>query len=198
MESGEFQIRPVECPDCGAPFPWDKPSCWLCGWKLGDPVTPGRKAQFRPKIIVETQPSHDNLTRTFSLSTIFLWMTLVSVVMGVVRVAPGLGFGVAIISLPAALRTMTSVHRRKKQFGETMTVVEKISTFLGWAVAVMAVGAAAVAAFWIAMYSICLFTLGGILAFEYGFALPAILAVGFAVVCLWKMWHREDTSNLWP
>ncbi len=132
MESDQPQARPAVCLDCGATLPPDSNRCWLCSWKVGDPITlgkkPGGSAAANGNPYASPAPP-DNLNRTFSLSTLFLWVTLACVVMGVVRIAPGVGIALAIICLPAGLRTITAVHRRQRRTGQTMTVREKLTTF---------------------------------------------------------------------
>ena len=131
MESSQPGARPAVCLDCRATLPLGSDRCWLCGWKVGDPVTPGKKpaTQAASDSNPYSSPAPDNLNRTFSLSTLFLWVTLACVVMGVVRIAPGVGIALAIICLPAGLRTITAVHRRQRRTGQTMTVGEKLTTF---------------------------------------------------------------------
>jgi hypothetical protein len=86
------------------------------------PVAPNPYASPAP-------PTDVHLNRTFSLSTMFLWTTLVAVVMGVAGVAPGLAILLAILSLPAALRTIGMVGRRTRQSGRSPTVGEKVELF---------------------------------------------------------------------
>jgi hypothetical protein len=124
---------PVQvCPQCGAHFPSPAVWCWLCGWKTGDPVfvRPERKTGSADNPYAAPAPSADDLARTYSLSTLFLWTTLVACVMGVVRIAPGLGIVLAVLSLPAALRTVGRVGRLRTKTGRAMTVSGKISTFM--------------------------------------------------------------------
>jgi hypothetical protein len=76
--------------------------------------------------------------------------------MGVVRIAPGLGYTLAIISFPAALHTIAVVAHRKRRSGHALSVPEKILAFIGslvvFALIVVAVWVAAIGA----LFVICL------------------------------------------
>jgi len=157
MDASESIPRPKDCPDCGAPFPEVGISCWLCGWKLGDPVgvLPWVKppSKENPYTSPAPPPDRGDLKWTFSLSTLFLWTALVAVVMGVVRIAPGLGIMLGIISFPAAILTISVASYRKRRSGRALTVPEKILAFvesfalfflIATAVVVAAIGALAV------------------------------------------------------
>ena len=75
-------------------------------------------------------PNAPELKWTFSLSTLFLWTALVAVVMGVVRIAPGLGIALGIFSFPAALHTTAVAAYRKRRSCRALTVPEKILVFI--------------------------------------------------------------------
>jgi ribosomal protein L40E len=133
MEPNTPVSRPTVCPDCGAPFPVEATYCWLCGWKLGDPVGVRPKPPGPSKDNPYASPAPRNpadLKWTFSLSTLFLWTALVAVVMGVVRIAPGLGIALGIFSLPAALHTTAVAAYRKRRSRRALTVPEKILVFI--------------------------------------------------------------------
>jgi len=100
---------------------------------LGDP------AGVRPKTVGPSTenpyaspapPNPADLKWTFSLSTLFLWTALVAVVMGVVRIAPGLGILLAIFCFPAAIHTTAVAAYRKRRSRRSLTVPEKILVFI--------------------------------------------------------------------
>jgi hypothetical protein len=93
------------------------------------------------------RPARTDLDRTFSLSTVFLWTTLVAVVTGVARIAPGAGVLLALLSVPAALRTIGTARHRMRATGESMNTLEKIEVFASSFALVIAIIAAAAAAF---------------------------------------------------
>jgi hypothetical protein len=155
MDQSTPVSRPKDCPECGAPFPDDGTNCWLCGWKLGDPVgvRPKRQGPSRANPYAPPAPRDPaDLKWTFSLSTLFLWTALVAVVMGVVRIAPGLGILLGFFCFPAALHTTAVASYRKNRWRRALTVREKIfvfiesfALFLSIAIAVVASAVGAVA-----------------------------------------------------
>ena len=71
-------------------------------------------------------------TRTpfqFGLSSMLLITTLVAVIMSVSVMVPGIGIALAIVSVPALLRTYVLV-RRKRENGETVTNQDKALLFV--------------------------------------------------------------------
>jgi hypothetical protein len=164
MDTNQPISRPAVCPDCGAPFPPDAMYCWLCGWKLGDPVRVGPK---------QASPSNENpyaspaprdpadLKWTFSLSTLFLWTALVAVVMGVIRIAPGLGIALAILSLPAAVHTIAVSAYRQGQSRRALSVPEKIVVFIESFALFSMIAIAVIIAAIGALFVICMASLRG-------------------------------------
>jgi len=134
MDTSQPIPRPMDCPDCGAPFPDVGLSCWLCGWKSDHPLA-DRPMQQGPSEenphASPNPPNRGNLNWTFSLSTLFLWTALVAVVMGVVRIAPPLGIALGVVSIPAALHTFGVAAYRKSRSGRALTLPDKILAFIG-------------------------------------------------------------------
>jgi hypothetical protein len=153
MDSSQPPSRPEVCPECGAAFSGEGTYCWLCGWKQGDPVGVRPTSPQKLNPYASPAPNPADLKWTFSLSTLFLWTALVAVVMGVARLAPGLGIALGIISFPAALHTTALVAYRKRRSGHALSVQEKIFAFIesfalfvliAIAIAIAAIGALAV------------------------------------------------------
>jgi hypothetical protein len=140
-----------DCPECGAPLVPGADKCWLCALKTERTVGAVPKELARapdetqlapesgpPKVqpprfegqTRTTPPAGADLGRTFSLSTLFLWTTLVAVVLGVARIAPGLGVLMVLLSFPAAFRTIGTVGRRKRRSGQSLPPGEKAGAFL--------------------------------------------------------------------
>jgi hypothetical protein len=76
-----------------------------------------------------------------------LTITLLAVVLGVGRMSPGVGLGLAIIATPALVRTCLAAVRRKSS-GQPMTPREKLGVFAASVGVVLTVGVAAGAAFY--------------------------------------------------
>ncbi|HEX3996971.1 MAG TPA: hypothetical protein VHX65_00295 [Pirellulales bacterium] len=132
MDANQSADRPAVCPECGAAFSGEGTYCWLCGWRTGDPVSadPKQRAKPRRNPHVALPNTGKRLQWTFSLSTLFLWTALIAVVMGVVRIAPGLGIPLAVLSLPAALQTTAIALNRRRRSGMPLTLGNKIADFV--------------------------------------------------------------------
>ena len=206
MDSGEFQIPPVECPDCGAQVPVGSvtSSRWLCGCKTGSEAAPTKQQFTGPKSEMQSPAAsaQRQVATTLSQSAIVLWATLLAVVLGAILIAPGLGIALAIVSLPAALRTAVSVHRREQKTGQSMSVAKRIALFLGWSVAVAVVAAAAGIAFAIAAFLAFLADCLNMLsnhpattppASSPGFGgIAAVVALVVGGLLLWAFWQIGD------
>ena len=126
------------CPECGAALAPGASSCWLCrGTGQPDVQAPGPSSPFAER----------RAAFQFSLATLMLTVTLVAVILGAFRVAPGAGIVLVIIVTPAWLRTCLSVARRKAR-GRPMTPAEKLGGFAGSVGVVVIVGVAAGIAFY--------------------------------------------------
>src|SRR5260221_1553526 len=126
-----------DCPECGAPLAAGAERCWLCAQKHERPAGPNDPAMTPvQKIPIVANPYASpaalvatNLNRTFSLSTMFLWTTLLAVLLGVTMAGPGLRIALAIVRLPAALMTIGNAGRRKRRTGRSMSPEDKVATF---------------------------------------------------------------------
>jgi len=151
MDPDQSISRQGICPDCGAAISREGHYCWLCGWKLGDPVGVRPKLQGPSKVgryASPTPPNRGDSKWTFSLSTLFLWTALVAVVMGVVRIEPGLGIAFAVLAIPAALHSAAIAAKRERHSGHALSVPQKIEAFLGsFGLVIFFAGASIIAAF---------------------------------------------------
>jgi hypothetical protein len=74
-----------------------------------------------------TRPAE--LQRTFSLGTLFLWVTLASMVLGAARIHPMFGVLLAVASVPASIATVRMARRRQRR-GRPMKTAEKVISFV--------------------------------------------------------------------
>lgn len=107
------------CPHCGASRARAGQPCWLCDEHVPDDLP-----------WVESAEPADPQRFSFSLSTMMLLMTLASICLGLLVVAPGLGVVVCVILLPVYIRTMMVLRKREAQ-GMDVSPAAKISLFLG-------------------------------------------------------------------
>src|SRR5882672_9411675 len=127
------------CPDCGASLAAGQARCWLCQRKASAPSAENPYTPPRPI-------ASGNLPAQFSLSSLFLVMTLVAVCLGVFMQAPGLGVLFGIVATPALIRTMIAASYQR-QAGAPLTALEKVGTFfISWFI-MGAIGLASFVAF---------------------------------------------------
>jgi hypothetical protein len=191
--------KSANCPDCGAAIVPGAKKCWLCALKAESAVQPARDATSTTRDAsiplnpyASPAPPIGNLDRTFSLSSMFLWTTLVAVVMGVATFAPGLAIALAILSLPAAVRTIGAVYRRKQRLGGSIGALEKIETFIASLGIVLAIVLGAVIAFTAVCFPLGLasfsFDQGGLVLFAFLAGIAAAIVVAlFLGRRLWRL-----------
>ncbi len=89
----------VYCPDCGAAVAPQGRACWLCGAAIA-PHSAVIDAE-----LLGPPPPPEPLRITFSISGLLTVTTLAALCLGVGLNWPGLGIGLAIVILPAMVRT---------------------------------------------------------------------------------------------
>jgi hypothetical protein len=133
------------CLDCGAPnFPGSA-KCFLCGHDL----TAIRQGVKPPPLPPMRGPM------TYSLSTLFLIVTLAGVCFGLIAAAPVLGIPLAVLMVPALLRTFEISSERKAR-GEEPGVEKLIGSFLSTFVSIVLLIVAAGAALCAAFFALCI------------------------------------------
>ena len=131
------------CPQCGAALSATATQCWLCRGKVD------RQAATSPRDVPppQTTPTTEHPAVQFGLASLMLTITLISVCLGVMSMAPGLGILFAIFVTPAFVRTVMAAGRRRMT-GQSMDVGEKLLAFAGSVGVVTIIGVAAGAAFY--------------------------------------------------
>ncbi|MBC8870045.1 MAG: hypothetical protein H8E44_11540 [Planctomycetes bacterium] len=129
---------PRTCPECGATLRSEASRCWLCAKTIETSTATAAQPLC---------PAEQFAARQFSLSSLMLIITLLAVVLGVARLSPGIGVGLAIVATPALVRTCITSVRRKTR-GQPMTPLEKVGVFAATLGAVLTIVIAAVAAFY--------------------------------------------------
>ena len=138
------------CWECGAVLPPKAGDCWLCG----SPCYPVAEL-----VVPEVAPSEHRTALQFSLSTLMLAVTLLSVLLGVFLMAPGLGVCLTVLVIPPFLRTLIVATRRKAR-GQPMSTEAKLGTFaktfgITIAIAICVIPTVIVVAF-VAFFVICM------------------------------------------
>jgi hypothetical protein len=178
--------QPIVCPDCGTTYTGHR--CPLC---------------FRPTSTTDAAAPalppplpHDRGGQTFGLSTLFLFITLVAVCLGVGMAVPGLGILLALLSVPAFVRASIS-SARQRAFGRRLGVEDKIVEFLGSLGLVLLILVAGFAAFSAACFISCVAAesgpgrIPGDAAMLLYIAVPVILGVTVVGWLFYKTWPRR-------
>jgi hypothetical protein len=181
------------CAECGATLRPPAEKCWLCGKALET----GEGATGESPFAAERRAG-----RQFSLSSLMLTITLLAVVLGVARISPGIGIGLAIVATPALLRTCVAAVRRKSR-GRPMTPREKLSVFaasLGVVLTiVVAAGAAFYATCWAGFFGGA--TVSSLWAEGYGpigwglvtgLVVGVVVAICVAILLARRLWPRKE------
>lgn len=183
----QVQTHQPVCRECGAAYPLAGQKCWLCGADLPERAAPSTGQASENPFAASAQ-------RTFSLSSLFLVVTLAAVCLGVFAAAPGLGIFLAIISTPALART-AFVSSRRAQTGASMSVGQKLLSFAG-ALGIVAV--TVVTASGIAVLTTCFTVLGGMAVgmrensvFTLAFIAGGAVGVGLIACVLYALWGRR-------
>lgn len=86
------------CPACGFGLFPNRVGCSLCGW--GEQRHDANAAASKlPVYQPANHDHHGQLETTFSFSSLLLFLTVGCVCLGVIRIAPGLGILLAIVTL---------------------------------------------------------------------------------------------------
>jgi hypothetical protein len=134
----------IVCRECGASLAAGHARCWLCQHKSQAGSEPNPYAAPRPV-------TGEDLSLQAGVSSLVLIMALVAVNVGAFLIWPGLGALVAVISLPALVRTLVASGRSRRR-GSAYSPLEKVEVFIVSVCIVFAVGMASVIAFFVVCF----------------------------------------------
>jgi hypothetical protein len=189
------------CLHCGASYPSTQETCGICGQQLVPagpaPLKRLQIHQFPPPKPASppTNPRPYPRVRpipsgTFTLTTLFLITTLVAILASIIAQAPGVGIMLAIVSIPALLRTMSSAARRKEA-GSRPDALEMVGVFILSALLMIVIPIATTAAFFFTCAAaVELEMKSGEAVFLLSITAALLTLVGLLVV-LWKTWPRR-------
>jgi hypothetical protein len=175
----------VHCPHCGAKNPAIEEHCQECG---------------RPLAIVIGPPAK---VRRLGLGALMLLIAEVAVCLAVMRELPGLGILMLLILVPAHLRTVVAVARRKAD-GRPMTREETVGAFVASMGLMVVIGVAAGIAFgttcfvgfWGGYGLRSLWPQPGYDGLTWGLlagaALGTVAALFVVILLLRRLWDRKD------
>ena len=128
----------VTCPECGAEVSTEIDRCWLCD-RAQD--TSAADERNHAPTIEPHQPQ-------FGITSLMLTITLIAVVLGVLRLVPGLGIALVVFVTPAFVRA-TVLAAREKAAGRRLGTGKKAVAFLASLGLVVSLVMAAGAAFYV-------------------------------------------------
>lgn len=174
------------CRECGAECHFDAARCWLCGASNPGAAHPS-----------ESISAGASTATTFSLTSLFMVMTLVAVGAGVFAAAPGLGIIFAILATPALIRTVVITAKQKSR-GVAATPGQKVVRFLGSVGVVLLV----LISIGVALLTACLtacagYALGGKNGLGIGTAIggaAGLALIGWLLWLIWR-WQRKAYSQ---
>lgn len=175
------------CPECSAIHTASVGRCWLCGADL-----PAAKENVAPASAASAEVP---TARTFSLSTLFLVMTLAAVAAGAFAAAPGLGVLFLVVATPALIRTIR-ITTRQNVAGVSSTPVEKIVRFLASIgivlLVILSIQVALGLACWAGIATGAAFSLFGEMAAIVGGVSGGFAALTFIGWILIRTWRRRN------
>ena len=188
------QFTPIGCcPKCGAQWIAGQPRCWLCH---GNARAPSRGADDAAAGIASLQPmTFGPAVPTehfqFGISSLLLLTTFVAILCSIFKMNPGVGFLVAVLAVPALLRTIV-VAMRRSESGNPMSSGGKTGVFLLTLLVAFIVPVAVIGAFIIAALATCVAIggpgLGGLGNPGLALVCGGIAGLGAAVLCAWVIW----------
>jgi hypothetical protein len=182
------------CPQCDAQVDPAAKYCWLCNAKLS-PSSAGaaRQTPLQAQLVDSNRPFQ------FGISSLLLVITFVAILCSVVKMNPGLGIVVAVLTVPAVLRTVL-VAFRQQQGGKPMSAAGKTGVFMLTMAMSLCVAVAACAAFCFTFFFTCLAAAagkgGGFQGdpFTPAFIIGGIVAAAVAILVTFVFWRvlRRD------
>jgi hypothetical protein len=195
--SDRSSTEELRCAQCGATVSSSARNCWLCH----TPVVSanGRQNSANAGSKPERVATASEPTGGFSLSALMMFVTLVSVVLGVSTIAPGIGIPFGVILFVVWLRT-AAVAQRRRERGVMVTRGDMLEGFfrsLGMAVVLLILTCVAGCAAFFAACLACagVYDTGGE---SLGWTVFTIVAAAIAIpVLVWmgrlihRRWRRD-------
>ena len=121
------QEKIYNCPRCQNLVSANSSQCPKCGTRLIKSAAASGEIVLAEKVI-ESETGFNN--SSFGLSSLLLTITLIAVCLALFASAPGLGIMMAVLALPAFIRTLL-VIQRKNRLGNPVSGGAKIGLYLG-------------------------------------------------------------------
>jgi hypothetical protein len=174
---GSSQSTPNgSCRHCGAELIAGRSECWLCHASM---PAGGDAAIIVAEAAGNRQAARPTGRFQFGISSILLFTTFVAILCSITTMSPGLGVALAILAIPALLRTYVVAARRGAS-GKPMSTGGKAGVFLLTLFVVVGAIVAVLGAFVVAFLATCAVT-GGDRGFDGSLPL-ALLFGGVAAI----------------
>jgi hypothetical protein len=124
----------------------------------------------------------------FGLSSILLVVTFFAIICSIIKMSPGLGIVIAILALPALVRTCVVVLRHNAE-GDPLSVRKKVVVFVLTLCMILLVAVAVICALVVAFTAIC----GSMVPRDPDFGWTLLFgAIGLTIAPLlaWLLWKR--------
>jgi hypothetical protein len=198
---GTSQTMPSDhCPQCGAIMAPAQAACWLC--RAESPLGPAAGTPIARAPRTEERPPSPTGRLQYDLSSLMLFMTLIAILSSIIGMNPGLGIVVAILAVPALVRTCVVASGGGAR-GQTLSPGGKVAVFLLTLAMIVTVIVATGAAFFFTCLATCALGASGgghegdsaLMFAGIIFGLVASLVVGVLLTRLfWKLSHRKPPS----
>lgn len=167
--------------------------CAECGWKSSRNVGVCPICHGSLELVAAATPQSTNSSNTFSLTSLFLVLTLICVGVGAIVSQPGIGIPFVFISALALARTRADLSKSASGRG-SRTAGDRIASFAGSFAIVFLISIAGVIAFQIACWASCfgLMVIGGrVSSIVIGIGLGGVAGFFAIVHLLHKTWPRR-------
>jgi len=134
----------VHCPDCGSANLAESTKCFICGQSL---ISDEPRAAPQAPLAASRSPKNLSTPKTMPQAVgSLLVITLIILCIGIGFESPGLGIGLAVVLMPALIRTLL-ISSEKRERGTPPTALELGAAGCGSVLVVITVGVAAAATF---------------------------------------------------
>jgi hypothetical protein len=181
------------CPACGAVVERTWSHCWLCSNDLIRTPAGLKVVPVSSTLQTAARPPLHGHPASFSLQSVMLVVTLAALVLGSFSIAPGLGIFLAIVSVPALIRTAIMV-RRSESHGVAADAKSRAITFAASLAVVAVAGVAASIAFGIVCTTSGLVALGTTNIDSWIIAVPLLLGGSVGLYVFWRVMKSYSAS----
>jgi len=187
---------PRTCDQCGAANSATRRECWQCGAQITSLVS----SESDVNLFASPAVPEQEFSTGQNLSSLLLLVALAAICLGIAAIAPGLAIVLAVLAVPALIRT-SGILGRRQQRGVMSNFVEKILLFVGSFGVILVIVVSVVITF----FAICFGGgLGTLSVFEFlgksNFTDPGLaILFGFVVGIAASLWVLIKLARrLWP